>query len=465
MVSHRSIGIRALASFWQLVGVTVSFWGWLLIWQSAWMDEHVALQSYLVYNEFLLVGILFGIGRSRDLHGLDHEWVVANRRSLRQLFSGLFCLFIVLFVARDDSISRSFFLSYVPWLYLTLLCSNYLLPRSLGKWSFSGDRVERVALAGTADQARRLKSWLENKSLLGFDTVGLVQTEAAITIDSPFPLLGGMDEMAKILRENTITQLIVLELSLGSERLRQLTQLCEGSAVRLLVMHDLDHYFNHTTTIFEDDGVRFIGLRDEPLESPMNRFFKRALDLAVALPVVVLILPVATLLVWVLHRLQSPGPIFFEQVRIGMRGRPFTIYKYRTMHVNQDNDTRQASKGDPRIFPAGHWLRKLSIDELPQFLNVLLGNMSVVGPRPHLPKHEELFVQVMRRYLIRKFICPGITGWAQVKGLRGEIHTKVDIQRRVEADIFYLENWSFSLDCLVILKTVKHCVFPPRSAY
>jgi exopolysaccharide biosynthesis polyprenyl glycosylphosphotransferase len=465
MVSHRSIGIRALASFWQLVGVTISFWGWLFIWQSAWINEPVLLQKYLVYNEFLLVGVLFGLGNSRESHGLDHEWVVANRRSLRQMFFGLFCVFIVFFVAQDHLVSRSFFFSYVPCLYLTLLCSNYLLPRSLGKWSFSGDREERVALVGTAEQAQRLKSWLENKSLVGFRTVGLVHTDLAAASDSPYPPLGSLDQMNEILREHSITQLIVLELSLGGQRLRQLTQLCEESAVRLLVMHDLDHYFNHTTTTFEDDGVRFIGLRDEPLESPLNRFFKRMLDLGVAVPVVVLILPFSTLLVWVLHRLQSPGPIFFEQVRVGMRGRPFTIYKYRTMHVNEGNEAKQASQGDPRIFRAGRWLRKLSIDELPQFINVVLGNMSVVGPRPHLPKHEEIFVQTMKRYLIRKFICPGITGWAQVNGLRGEIHSHVDIQRRVEADIFYLENWSFSLDCLVILKTIKHCVFPPRSAY
>jgi exopolysaccharide biosynthesis polyprenyl glycosylphosphotransferase len=465
MVRHRSIGIGALTLFWQLVAVTVSFWGWLLLWQSALLEDSAMLQRYLLYNEFLLVGVLFGAGHSRASHGLDHEWLVANRRSLRQMFFGLFCVFIVFFVARDHAASRSFFLSYVPWLYLTLLCSNYLLPRSLGKWSFSGDREERVALAGTAEQAHRLKSWLEKKSLVGFRAVGLVYSDVAAASDSPFPPLGGLDKLGEILRTHAITQLIVLDLSLGSQRLRQLTQLCEETAVRLLVMHDLDHYFNHTTTTFEDDGVQFIGLRDEPLESPWNRFFKRMLDLAVAVPVVVFILPFSTLLVWVLHRLQSPGPIFFEQVRVGMRGRPFTIYKYRTMHVSNGNEARQASKDDPRIFPAGSWLRKLSIDELPQFLNVLLGNMSVVGPRPHLPKHEELFVQVMRRYLIRKFICPGITGWAQVNGWRGEIHSQADIQRRVEADIFYLENWSFSLDCLVILKTIKHCLLPPRSAY
>jgi len=258
---------------------------------------------------------------------------------------------------------------------------------------------------------------------------------------------------------------IVLDLTLGSDWLRKMTQMCEGAAVRLLVLNNLDDYFNHTTTTFEDEGVSFISLREEPLESPMNRFLKRLLDLAVALPVVIFVLPLSSLLVWLLQRLQSPGPVFFVQERTGIQGHHFKIYKYRTMHVNHRNEAQQASREDPRIYPAGRWFRKLSIDELPQFINVLKGDMSVVGPRPHLPKHEEMFVQVMRKYLIRKFIRPGITGWAQVNGFRGEIHVETDIQKRVEADIHYLENWAFSLDCLIILKTIKHCLFPPRSAY
>jgi len=166
-----------------------------------------------------------------------------------------------------------------------------------------------------------------------------------------------------------------------------------------------------------------------------------------------------------MQRIQSPGPVFFTQVRTGMMGRPFRMVKFRTMHPNNQNEAQQASKNDSRVFPAGSWLRRLSLDELPQFINVLAGDMSVVGPRPHLPKHEEMFISVMRRYVIRQFIRPGLTGWAQVNGFRGEIHTEADIEQRVEADIHYLETWSFGLDCLIILRTFKHCVFPPRSAY
>jgi putative colanic acid biosynthesis UDP-glucose lipid carrier transferase len=401
----------------------------------------------------------------REGQGSHHLWVLANRQSLRQTLAGLFSVLAVVFALQDRAISRSFFFSYVPWLFLTLLFSNYFAPRVLAGWMFSGDREERVALVGTMSQAGRLRPWLEHKSLLGLRAVGVIYPRAEDATAGPYPLLGTLSNVHEILRAQAITQVIVLDLSLGSQFLRQVTELCEGSAVRLLFLNNLDEYFMHATTAFEDDGIPFISLREEPLESPLNRFWKRLLDLAVAVPVVVLILPIATLMVRLLQRVQSPGPIFFAQTRIGIRGRPFRIYKYRTMRLDHDNEALQASKDDPRVYPAGRWLRKFSIDELPQFLNVLLGDMSVVGPRPHLPTHEEVFGRVMRKYLIRKFIRPGITGWAQVNGFRGEVHEEGDIQKRVEADIHYLENWAFSLDCWIILRTIKHCLAPPRSAY
>ena len=466
MVSQRSIGIRTLSLFWQLVIVSASFWGWLFIWQTSLFSQREILERYLLYNEFLLIGILFGAGHHRESDGLQHDWVLAIRKSFRQALLGLFCVFLVSFVLQEAVEGlRSFFLSYIPWLYLALLFSNYWLPRALGIWVFSGDREERVALAGTVEQAAQIKPWLDRKSLVGLRTVGLVCLQPTAAGVSPFPVLGNVENMGQILQDWSITQVIVLDLSPGSHWIRQVTQMCECAAVRLLALHDPNEYFNHPTTTFEDDGVRFIGLREEPLESPLNRFLKRSLDLAVSFPMVILVLPVTTLVVWTLQRIQSPGPVFFWQERTGMMGRKFKLLKYRTMHMNHNSETKQASKDDPRVYAAGRWFRKLSIDELPQFINVIRGEMSVVGPRPHLPEHEELFVSVMRRYLIRKLIRPGITGWAQVNGFRGEIHSERDIQKRVEADIYYLERWSFSLDCLIILKTIKHCIFPPKSAY
>lgn len=466
MVSQRSIGIRGLALIWQVILVTLSYWGWMLVWQSALVGQREVVQRYLLLNEFLLVGLLLGSGRAREGAGLEHNWVLAVRRSMRQAFWALFCVFLVSFVLQNPTDNvRSFFFSYLPWLYLTLFFSNYLLPSVLGHYAFSGDREERVALAGTPEQAAMIKPWLERKSLVGLKTVGLVCPGSAMDGVSPFPLLGNLENLGPILQQRGITQLIVLDLSLGSSWLRQLTQLCEGAAVRLLALHDPSDYFNHSTTTFEDDGLRFIGLREEPLESPLNRLIKRVVDLCLASVVVTFVLPFTTALVWLIHRFQSPGPVFFKQQRSGMMGRPFVMLKYRTMHVNTAREDQQASRHDPRVFPLGKWLRKLSVDELPQFLNVLRGDMSIVGPRPHLPQHDQLFASAMRRYPIRKLIRPGITGWAQVKGFRGEIHSPQDIQQRVEADIYYLERWSFSLDCLILLRTARHCIAPPSSAY
>jgi putative colanic acid biosynthesis UDP-glucose lipid carrier transferase len=464
MLNQRSVGIRGSALLCQQALVTLSYWGWLFIWQNALFADRGTLQRYLFYNEFLLVGIIFSWGMKREGNGSRHDWVLANQQSLRQALAGMFSVFMVVFALRDTTMSRSFFLSYIPWLFFTLLFTNYFAPRVLAGWLFSGDREERVALVGTINQAKRLEPWLNRKSLLGLRTIGLICPSEENPSAGPYIVLGTLDCAPEILAEHAVTQVIVLDITLGSQCLRRITETCESAAVRLLFLNNLGEYFKHTTS-FEDDGIGFISLREEPLESPLNRFWKRLLDLSVAVPVVLILLPAATLMVWLLQRWQSPGPVFYVQTRAGIRGRPFKIYKFRTMRLEPQSEVRQASRNDPRVYPAGRWLRKFSVDELPQFLNVLKGEMSVVGPRPHLPKHEEMFVRVMGKYVIRKLIRPGITGWAQVNGFRGEVNEEADIQKRVEADIHYLENWALSLDCWIILRTVKHCLRPPEKAY
>lgn len=465
METHRTIGIRTLVLFWQVMIVTFSYWSWLLIWQIPVLGVSDGFDRYLLYNEFLLIGIFFGMDNRREASGPKKEWVIANRKTVRQTFCAVFFIFLVLFATKDTWISRSFLISYLPWLYASLFFTNFWLPHLLEHWALSGGRKERIALAGSVDDVMRIQPWLRRKGLMGQEVTGLITPEPATWEPAPVAVLGTMDQAGDILKEEAITQLIVLNLALGSDRVRQLTQLCEHMAVRMTALYDLNTYFNHNTVVFDDDGVKFIGLRDEPLESPISRFFKRMLDLSVSVPVVFLVLPVTTLIVWLLQRRYSPGPVLFKQQRTGIFGEPFMIYKYRTMHVANDNQVRQAAKNDSRIYPGGQWLRKLSIDELPQFINVLLGEMSVVGPRPHLPAHDEMFSKVMRNYMVRRFIHPGITGWAQVSGYRGEIHNERDIQNRVQADIYYLENWSFSLDCIIILKTIKQCIVPPETAY
>ena len=164
-------------------------------------------------------------------------------------------------------------------------------------------------------------------------------------------------------------------------------------------------------------------------------------------------------------RWQSPGSIFYVQPRAGLQNRPFRIFKYRTMHPHHGVEAKQALRDDGRIYAAGRWLRKLSIDELPQFWNVLRGEMSVVGPRPHLIEHSQTFADAMENYNVRAIVKPGITGLAQIRGFRGGTSEPQDIIGRVTADIQYLEHWSFAQDCWIICRTAWQVLAPPRNAY
>ncbi|HMJ89726.1 MAG TPA: sugar transferase, partial [Candidatus Acidoferrum sp.] len=240
---------------------------------------------------------------------------------------------------------------------------------------------------------------------------------------------------------------------------------CEKLGVRLLIFNDLQHKLDRPITHFEDDGFQFFGLRHEPLQNPLNRSLKRVIDIVVAVPVCLLVLPVLTAIVWLFQHLQSPGPIFYRQVRNGFQKQRFHIWKFRTMHVNDHDAAQQASLNDPRIYRAGRWFRKLSIDEFPQFINVLKGDMSVVGPRPHLPEHDEQFARLTDNFYVRKFVKPGITGLAQVNGFRGETREHSALQHRLEYDIEYLENWSLRADLAIIAQTAVQCVKPPKTAY
>ena len=171
-----------------------------------------------------------------------------------------------------------------------------------------------------------------------------------------------------------------------------------------------------------------------------------------------LFLPLFAVVAIVIKR-KSPGPIFFRQKRTGMDGQDFRCLKFRSMHVNDQADTLQATENDPRKYPFGDFMRRTNIDELPQFINVFLGDMSVVGPRPHMLKHTEQYGALIGRYMVRHLAKPGITGWAQVNGLRGETRELRDMERRVRHDIRYVEHWTFGLDLRIIVKTVANMLF------
>jgi lipopolysaccharide/colanic/teichoic acid biosynthesis glycosyltransferase len=217
-----------------------------------------------------------------------------------------------------------------------------------------------------------------------------------------------------------------------------------------------------------EEGHQFHTLQEEPLEDPMNRILKRGLDIAISLPVVLLLLPPLVAWVWVLQRVQAPGRLFFRQQRTGHGQHCFQIIKFRSMYEASQSPTteaRQARRGDDRIYPFGRFLRASSFDEFPQFINVLKGEMSVVGPRPHLVAHDREFSRNLKGYRTRFFVKPGITGLAQCNGLRGEITEPKLLEERIKLDVDYITRWSIWLDLQITVKTAWQMVRPPKSAY
>lgn len=250
-----------------------------------------------------------------------------------------------------------------------------------------------------------------------------------------------------------------------SNEIRQIIDACERNCVRFFFIPQLRNYLKRKMQLEVLGSVPVLCIRENPLSSLTNRIVKRTFDLVVSglflIPFWLIIYPVIAILT---HFLQ-PGPVFFKQKRNGINGKEFYCYKFRSMKVNSDSDRKQATKDDPRKTPFGNFMRKTSIDELPQFINVFKGEMSIVGPRPHMVAHTEEYAELIDKYMVRHWVLPGITGWAQVKGARGETKELWQMEDRIRKDVWYVENWTFTLDLKIIFLTVWNVIVGDKQAY
>ncbi|MDQ2867517.1 MAG: sugar transferase [Verrucomicrobiota bacterium] len=467
MLTQRTEGLRRLFLLCQIVLVAGLFWlgVWLMVnFYSSGAD--LTWRRYSIYCVVLVLGLTLeylGRDNTRD-YLLQNDMLRQHRLSLRQTFASIGALVVYLIATKDAFISRVFLFNFMPWLYVTLLFSHHYLPEFLAARIFAGIREEKTLLIGTPARAQQLHQWLRRKAEIGLQTAGLLCQEPCTQTADGVPVLGSAADMERVVREHRVTQVILLEFPANDTNLGVI-RTAERLGVRLVILSDIEEKLRHPVVHFEDSGFRFLALREEPLENPLNRFLKRLLDIAVSLPVMLIIFPLLVLLVWIAQRLQSPGPLLHKQIRAGMQNRDFVIYKFRTMRPDHGEEARQASEGDERIYPLGKWMRKLSIDEIPQFWNVFRGEMSIVGPRPHLVEHNAQFARFMENYQVRTFVKPGITGLAQVRGFRGEARNNADIENRVACDLEYLENWNLSLEFAIIARTAAQLFLPPKSAY
>jgi exopolysaccharide biosynthesis polyprenyl glycosylphosphotransferase len=468
MVTQRTEGLHRLFLLCQIVLVALLFWAcvWVMI---TFYSPSATLtwRRYSIYCSLLVLGLTIeSLSRegSRN-YLLQNQFLREHRLSLRQTIASVGMLVLYLIATKDSFISRVFFFNFVPLLYLVLLLSHHYLPHFLARTVFAGIREEKTLLVGSTRRASALREWLQRKSEIGLRSIGLICDEPVQETTEGIPVLGKSNDLERVIREHGVTQVILLEIPIFTQLHQHLIGLCDQLGVRLLIVSDLEEKLRHQVTHFEDDGFRFIGLREEPLENPLNRFFKRTIDLAISVPIMIFVFPPLAIFVWLGQQLQSRGPLFHIQTRAGIQNLRFDIYKFRTMRPDQNDVARQARSDDERVYPIGKWLRKLSLDEVPQFWNVLRGDMSIVGPRPHLIEHNEQFSQLLGNYHVRSFVKPGITGLAQVRGFRGEAINNIDVENRVACDLEYLENWNLTLECGIIVRTVAQLFIPPRTAY
>lgn len=248
------------------------------------------------------------------------------------------------------------------------------------------------------------------------------------------------------------------------DEINMMNKFCDNHLIRFYYVPCLD-VFNTSMTFSMFGNIPIVTRREEPLTNPYNRLIKRAFDIIVSSLFLCTLYPLIYIFVAIMIKIKSPGPIYFKQSRTGLDGVEFKCIKFRSMKVNADSDKVQATKDDPRKYPFGNFMRKTNIDELPQFINVWKGEMSIVGPRPHMLRHTEEYSKLINRFMLRHFAKPGITGLAQVSGFRGETKYIDQMEGRVQKDIEYIENWTFLLDIKIMIKTVTNMFEGEKNAY
>jgi len=323
-----------------------------------------------------------------------------------------------------------------------------------------GGNYVKVVVLGSDPTLKKIYKVFEDPSL-GYRYKGYFHNKSS---KSPFYLGKIADSLLYIL-ENDIDEIYCMASKFNHNELQKLINFADNNLIRIKIIPDNKKIFSRSMSIESYGRIPVLNLRNVPLDKEYARVLKRCFDIIFSSLVIVCVLSWLTPILLVLIKLESPGPLYFKQKRHGFKRKPFMCYKFRSMRMSQDADTKMATKNDSRLTKIGKFMRKTSIDELPQFLNVFLGDMSVVGPRPHMEMHTLDYEVTVDKYLVRHFVKPGITGLAQIKGFRGEIIKKADILNRTRLDIFYVEKWCILLDFDIVITTIFNAFRTEERAY
>jgi len=304
-----------------------------------------------------------------------------------------------------------------------------------------------------------LKEVVENRNDFGYRFLGYFsdkKTNASIT--------GKLAQLKDFVLINKVDEIYCSLNEITNEQLKDLVEFADDYRKTIKFIPDSKEIFSKNLKIDYYEFFPILSLQKTLLHDPITKLFKRFFDVVFSLFVILFLLSWLVPIMAILIKLESRGPIFFKQGRPGIDEKEFFCFKFRSMKINKTTE-REASKNDPRVTKIGRFIRKTSIDEMPQFLNVLLGDMSVVGPRPHLWSQNKAYGNKIKKYMVRHYVKPGITGLAQVRGFRGEIETDDDMINRIKYDVFYIENWSLILDLKIIAQTVVNIFKGEEKAY
>ena len=443
--------------------LNLSFIGvWLI------MHERVGAAGYRPYLEYLFALNLFWVALS-FFTLLYSDGIILNfeqftKRTVQVFLLWTIAMLFYLFFSRQLDVSRLFIFSGTLVFGMNLLINRFIYVGISNYFRSRNHLYNRVLILGYNDTAKKLDEYFSEQGI-NTRVVGFVETESKVLELTRHPVFTDFDRAIDNAIDLEVQEIYSTITPEQDKHIYTLMQKAEMECIRFKIVPDLSVFINQPVVINYVGPLPVLSLRSEPLDDVGNRLKKRVFDFIISLLVVIFILswliPVLSLLILI----ESRGPIFFKQLRTGKNNKTFYCYKLRSMRINSESDRKQATRNDSRITRIGRILRKTSLDEFPQFINVLRGEMSIVGPRPHMVKHTTDYSKLVDQYMIRRFLKPGITGWAQVNGYRGEITDTEQIRNRVQYDLWYLENWSVWLDIRIMFLTVYNVFRGEQNAF
>lgn len=366
---------------------------------------------------------------------------------------------LFIFFAKEDLFTRNFIIFYSLLLFLFISARIIIIRNILTGFGGQRKNIWNLLIIGSGEIGRGFYQMMNEHKEFGYNLAGFADD----TDTEPGKVLGKISSLEKIISKYEIDEVVIALPIYASDQLDEIINICNRQAVRVNIIPD---YFRFVSKKFQVNMLGdfpVIRVRSEPLAEAHWRFIKRLFDLVFSFSAMLLILSWLYPLIFILNKFSSKGPTVFKQDRVGINNIVFKCYKFRTMHVSKGKEIYQPlTENDPRVTSIGRFLRKTNLDEIPQFLNVLKGEMSVVGPRPHPLPFNEVYEKMVDEIKIRSWVKPGLTGWAQVHGLRGDVadydENKARTKMRIEYDLWYIENWSFWLDVQIVLLTAWHMI-------